>query len=144
MPTTAACPKARNRHRGGGLGRRRARGERGGGQVSIAYLGVASILFPLLFGIMQYGLWYHARQALLGAAQTAVSIDRASEGAGGISAGTSVASQAGVRNVSLSEARTAATVTVTATGDADFIIKVPGISHIRQTVTAPVERFTTP
>lgn len=144
VPTTVVCPGAGRPGRSLSLGRRRVRGDRGGGQVSISYVLVAALLLPLLFGIIQYGLWYNAKQALLGAAQTAASIDRAADGAGGITSGTSVATQAGVRNVTLSEQVSATTVTVTAEGDADLIITMPGITHIRQSVSAPVERFTTP
>lgn len=116
------------------------RGEHGG-STGIGYLLAMGIVLPLLFTVAQYSLWYNAKSALLAAAQTTVGMDRASAGAGGISSGTSVAEQAGLRNVNLRETQTATTITVTATGDADYMINVPGLRTITESVTAPIETF---
>lgn len=124
----------------GQVGRSGRRGERGG-SVGIGYLLAMAVVLPLLFTVVQFSLWYTAKSALLASAQTAAGIDRAAASAGGITSGASVARQAGVHNVTLSETRTATTLTVTATGDADGVIRVRGLGTISQSVTAPVEKF---
>lgn len=146
---TAALVRAPTRHHvhraveaagGDQVGRSGHHGEHGG-SVGIGYLLAMAVVLPLLFTVVQFSMWYTAKSALLASAQTAAGIDRAASSAGGITSGTSVARQAGVHNVTLSETRTATTLTVTATGDAAGVIRVRGLGTITQSVTAPVEKF---
>jgi hypothetical protein len=100
----------------------------------------------LIFGIIQGALWFHARNLALGAAQEGVRVASAEGGAGGAErAHQFVRDLTGgtlIRDLDVSESATGEAVTITVTGKAPSL--VPGVSGVavRQSATAPVERFT--
>ena len=138
MNATTQLPAAR-----GGATRRTA-SEHGSAAVQTA------ILFPvvllLIFGIIQGALWFHARNVALGAAQEGVRVASAEGGASGADrAHEFVRDLTGgtlIRDLDVSESATGEAVTITVTGKAPSL--VPGVSGVtvRQSATAPVERFT--
>jgi len=123
---------------------RRTASEHGSAAVQTA------ILFPvvllLIFGIIQGALWFHARNVALGAAQEGVRVASAEGGASGADrAHEFVRDLTGgtlIRDLDVSESATGEAVTITVTGKAPSL--VPGVSGVtvRQSATAPVERFT--
>ena len=123
--------------------RTRRHGERGGVQ-STGFVLIAPALVLVIFGGMQVAVWYHAKDVVLSAAQTAADIERvAGRSGGGAEAATSVANHGGVDDVSVSMDRGAQMVTVTVRGRAHMFIDLP-LSTITQSVTVPRERVTTP
>lgn len=120
-----------------------ARGERGGAQ-STGFVLIAPALMLAIFGGMQVAVWYHAKDVVLSAAQTAADTERvAGQGGGGAAAAAAVANRGGVNDVTVAVDRGAATVTVSVRGRAQMFIDLP-LSTITQTVTVPRERVTTP
>ena len=121
--------------------RRRLRDERGTTTIQVA------ILFPVvLFWIMlivQYGLWWHAKQVANAAASEAVDAAQVSSGTAtdGEDAAAAYLAQAGnLDNVTISVSREPTTVTVEVRGDAPRL--VPGFEwSVTARSTAPVERF---
>lgn len=121
----------------------RRRGERGGVQ-STEFVLIAPALILVIFGGMQVAVWYHAKDVVLSAAQTAADVERvAGRSGGGAAAAAAVAERGGVDDVSVGVDRGAQLVTVTVRGRADMFIDLP-LSTITQTVTVPRERVTTP
>jgi Flp pilus assembly protein TadG len=123
---------------------RRAASERGSAAVQTAILFPVALL--LIFGIIQGALWYHARNVALGAAQEGVRVASAEGGGGGADrAHEFVRDLTGgtlIRDLDVSESATGEAVTITVTGKAPSLI--PGVSGVtvRQSATAPIERFT--
>lgn len=120
---------------------RRFRDERGMTTIQVA------ILFPVvLFWIMlivQYGLWWHAKQVANAAAAEAVDAAQISTGTArdGEDAAASYLAQSGnLDNVTITVTREPAVVTVEVHGDAPQL--VPGVAwSVTARSTAPVERF---
>jgi Flp pilus assembly protein TadG len=110
----------------------------------------SAILFPivllLVFGIIQGALWFHARNIALGAAQEGARVASAEGGAGGeLRAHEFVRNLTGgtlIRDLEVSGTATGEAVTITVAGNAPGL--VPGVSGltVRQSATAPIERFT--
>lgn len=106
-----------------------------------------AVLFPaLLFGIMlivQYGLWFHAKQVVETAAAEAVDAAQTPTGteADGTAAAASLLATSGnLTGVRVSVDRTPTVVTVQITGDAPQL--VPGFRFsVEARAEAPVERF---
>ncbi len=106
-----------------------------------------AVLFPaLLFGIMlivQYGLWFHAKQVVETAAAEAVDAAQTPTGteADGTAAAESLLATSGnLTGVRVSVDRTSTVVTVQITGDAPQL--VPGFRFsVEARAEAPVERF---
>lgn len=106
-----------------------------------------AVLFPaLLFGIMlivQYGLWFHAKQVVETAAAEAVDAAQTPTGteADGTAAAESLLATSGnLTGVRVSVDRTPTVVTVQITGDAPQL--VPGFRFsVEARAEAPVERF---
>ena len=117
------------------------RDERGMTTIQVA------ILFPVvLFWIMlivQYGLWWHAKQVANAAAAEAVDAAQVSTGTArdGEDAAASYLAQAGnLDNVTITVTREPATVTAEIHGDAPRL--VPGFAwSVTARGAAPVERF---
>ena len=120
---------------------RRVRDERGMTTIQVA------ILFPVvLFWIMlivQYGLWWHAKQVANAAAAEAVDAAQVSSGSArdGEDAAASYLAQSGnLDNVTITVSREPTVVTVEVRGAAPQL--VPGFEwSVTARSTAPVERF---
>ena len=120
---------------------RRVRDERGMTTIQVA------ILFPvILFWIMlivQYGLWWHAKQVANAAAAEAVDAAQVSTGSArdGEDAAASYLAQSGnLDNITVTVSREPTVVTVEVRGDAPQL--VPGFAwSVTARSTAPVERF---
>ena len=120
---------------------RRVRDERGMTTIQVA------ILFPVvLFWIMlivQYGLWWHAKQVVNAAAAEAVDAAQVSTGSArdGEDAAASYLAQSGnLDNITVTVSREPTVVTVEVRGDAPQL--VPGFAwSVTARSTAPVERF---
>jgi Flp pilus assembly protein TadG len=121
--------------------RRRHQDERGITTIQVAIL-FPVILFWLLL-IVQYGLWWHAKQVANAAAAEAVDAAQISTGTSrdGEHAAASYLSQSGnLSNVVITVAREPASVTAEVHGDAPRL--VPGFEwSVTARRTAPVERF---
>ncbi|HEY5846228.1 MAG TPA: pilus assembly protein, partial [Microlunatus sp.] len=91
----------------------RAHNERGGSQSVAAILVGPVVLFAIL-AVFQASVWYSGRQATLSAAQAAAEAERVLHPAGGAgqAAASSIASQRGLDDVSVSVSRGVETVTV--------------------------------
>jgi Flp pilus assembly protein TadG len=119
----------------------RFRDERGMTTIQVA------ILFPVvLFWIMlivQYGLWWHAKQVANAAAAEAVDAAQVSSGTtrDGEDAAASYLAQSGnLDDITITVSREPTTVTVEVHGDAPRL--VPGIEwSVTARSSAPVERF---
>lgn len=111
-----------------------------------------TVLFPvvllLVFGIIQGALWYHARNVALAAATEGLESARVATGTSstGQNAASAFVAAAGgsdvLVEVNISTSRTPTQASVTVTGQSISVI--PGLPGppVSQTVTGPVERFT--
>lgn len=121
--------------------RRRLRGERGMTTIQVAIL-FPVVLFWLML-IVQYGLWWHAKQVANAAAAEAVDAAKVPTGTGrdGENAAASYLSQSGnLSNVTITVTRQTATVTAQVHGDAPHL--VPGFEwSVTARSAGPVERF---
>ena len=111
-----------------------------------------AVVFPItlliVFGIIQFGIWYHANDIAQAAAQQAV---RSASAYGGTRAdGTQEAGQVLAQNASgliihtqVACNRNPNTATVTVTGDALQVIPFIPLP-VRATATSPVEAFRPP
>ncbi len=119
----------------------RWRDERGMTTIQVA------ILFPVvLFWIMlivQYGLWWHAKQVANAAAAEAVDAAQVSSGSardGEDAAASYIAQSGNLDNITITVSREPTVVTVEVRGDAPQL--VPGFEwSVTARSTAPVERF---
>lgn len=126
----------------------RQRDERGSFTLELTTL--FPIVLLLIFSTVQGGLYFHARNVALAAAQEGVRVARAEDGtkeAGG-GAARSFVEQAGgegvLIGVRVTPTRTATKATITVSGKAMSAIPgMPGFT-ITQTAEGPVERFTNP
>ena len=118
--------------------------ERGSAAVQTAML--FPVVLLLVFGIIQGALWFHARNIALGAAQEGARAASAEGGAGGEQrAREFVSNLTGgtlIRELDVRETATGEMVTITVVGNAPSL--VPGVTGltVRQSATAPIERFT--
>lgn len=111
-----------------------------------------AILFPIVltltFGAIQVGLWYSARnmcQAAAEAGARAAKVQNAPSGAGATAARTYLRDVAGglVVTPAVIEGRTATTVNVQCSGQAENVIPLPGLNiAVDQSARAGIERFT--
>lgn len=120
---------------------RRVRDERGMTTIQVAIL-FPVILFWLML-IVQYGLWWHAKQVANAAAAEAVDAAQVSTGSArdGEDAAASYLAQSGnLDNITVTVSREPTVVTVEVRGDAPQL--VPGFAwSVTARSTAPVERF---
>lgn len=122
----------------------KTRGDRGA--LTLSYVIVLPVFLAGIMIIVQASAWYLARQAALAAARHGADVARTANpppGSGAQSAIAFAASAApGFLLAPAATVRVGAdhTVVVTVTGDAPSL--VPGLPiHVREVVTAPVERF---
>ena len=111
-----------------------------------------AILFPLVltltFGAVQTGLWFEARSMCQAAAEAGVRAGKvlhAPTGAGAAAARTYLAdiSNGLVASPNVTETRTAATIDITCSGQAQNVIPLPGLNiAVVQSSHAGIERFT--
>jgi Flp pilus assembly protein TadG len=108
-----------------------------------------AILWPLLMlatlGIIQSGIWLHARNVAFRAATVAVDAARGSYGstADAEAAARVVAEAGGLKQVQVSVVRRAAVVDVTVRARAVLILDL-GLGSLTASASAPVERVTQP
>ncbi|HKA69278.1 MAG TPA: TadE/TadG family type IV pilus assembly protein [Actinomycetes bacterium] len=133
-------------------GIRRIRRDREGGDVALEMVLLAPIIIFMIFVVIQFALWYHARHVVTVAAQEGARVARASntsaaaaERAGRDRAYAFIDTIGGsiVEDPNVVVNRGAATVTVRVTGTAIHI--VPGLRlQVRGQSAGPVERFVPP
>jgi Flp pilus assembly protein TadG len=108
-----------------------------------------AILWPLLMlatlGIIQSGIWLHARNVAFRAATVAVDTARGSYGsaADAEAAARVVAEAGGLKQVQVSVVRRAAVVDATVRAHAVLILDL-GLGSLTASASAPVERVTQP
>jgi Flp pilus assembly protein TadG len=133
-------------HRAVGEAKRRAADERGASAIDMA------IIFPivifLIFGIIQFGVWYHANNIARAAAQEgarAASAYSSTASAGAASAQRVLAENANgmISHTSVIPYRDQNVATVTVKGEALHVIPFIPLS-ITVSATAPVEAFRPP
>ncbi len=111
---------------------------------STAWAVLVPLLLTLVLGLVQTGVWLHARQAAATAAQTA------SEHLAGLAANEPaardtahrMASRAGLAGVRVEVTRTASEVSVEVTGAAPMML--PGEVRVSARATHPLERVSRP
>jgi Flp pilus assembly protein TadG len=121
--------------------RQRLRDERGMSTVQVAILFPAVLIWLML--IVQYGLWWHAKQVANAAASEGVEaaqVGGASESDGEAAVAKYLAEAGNLDNVTVTVDRQAEVVIVEVRGEAPQL--VPGISwSVAARSTEPVERF---
>jgi Flp pilus assembly protein TadG len=118
--------------------------DRGASSVEVVVL--FPLVFLLLLGMVQGGLWFHARAVALGAAQEGARVAAAetSTAGAGIAAATSFIADAGsgvVVDPAVTGSRTGTTATVTVTGQAQSLVPFLNPS-VAQSASFPTERVT--
>ena len=120
---------------------RRVRDERGMTTIQVAILFPVVLFWTML--IVQYGLWWHAKQVANAAAAEAVDAAQVSTGSArdGEDAAASYLAQSGnLDNITVTVSREPTVVTVEVRGEAPQL--VPGFAwSVTARSTAPVERF---
>ena len=125
--------------------RRRLAGDRGAGSAELVV--ATPLLMLLILLVIQFGIWAHATHVAQVTAEEALAAAR-------VQGGTAAAGQDRARQVlgqfggailigpHVSVTRTATTVTVRITADAERIVPLPGLTlPVTVTVTGTVERF---
>lgn len=131
---------------------RRIRRDRQGGDVALEMVLLAPIIIFMIFVVIQFALWYHARHVVTVAAQEGARVARAAntsaaaaERAGRDRAYAFIDTLGGsiVEDPNVVVNRGVATVTVRVTGTAIHI--VPGLRlQVRGQSAGPIERFVPP
>ena len=119
-----------------------ARNERGGSQSVAAVLVGPVVLFAIL-AVFQASVWYSSRQATLSAAQAAAEAERVlhpTSGAGQAAA-SSIATQRGLEDLSVSVSRGAETVTVVVSARAPLFVDI-GVGRFTEQASMARERVT--
>jgi Flp pilus assembly protein TadG len=130
----------------GASGRRRAGGTDERGLSSSTQL---AVVFPLLMlltlGIVQAGLWLHARNVAQRAATAAVDVARGSYGTAGEGEqrARDLAAAAGLSDVTVHVDRGPQRVTAAVSAHATLVLDL-GLGPIRETASAPRERVSAP
>jgi len=123
-------------------------GRRDRGSLSLELAILFGLVITLTFGAIQAGMWFSARSMCQAAAEAGVRAGKvlhAPPGAGAGAARAYLSDVAGglVVAPAVSEARTAATVDVRCSGQAQNVIPLPGFNvTVGQSSTAGIERFT--
>lgn len=131
------------------LGRLRARvrGRDDRGSMSLELVIVFPAVLLIIGGVIQAGLYYHARNLALAAAQEglrAARVENGTAGAGGQRAREFLGAAGGdvITAISITPTRTATDARITVSGRSLGIL--PGVSlPVSQTAAGPVERITT-
>ncbi|WP_122788293.1 TadE family protein [Cutibacterium modestum] len=116
--------------------------QRGGGSASVGMLLLVPAIMLIAFGGIEIGLWYHAHQSTLAAAQSAAEAQRVVHPDPGSAqeAAERITSHGGVRDTRISVSDDGATVTVTVSGRAPSMLglHLPAVSS---TTSMPKERL---
>lgn len=116
--------------------------QRGGGSASLGMLVLLPAIMLLAFGGVEMGLWYHARQATIAAAQSAVEAQRVVYPVPGSAreAAQQITSHGGVRDVQVSVSDDGRTVTATVTGHAQSMLGLT-LPALSSTASMPKDRL---
>lgn len=116
--------------------------QRGGGSASVGMLLLMPAIMLLAFGGIEVGMWCHAHQSTIAAAQSAAEAQRVVHPAPGSAqeAASQITSHGGVRDTRISVSDDGATVTVTVVGRAPSMLglHLPAVSS---TASMPKERL---
>lgn len=123
----------------------RARGAERGLTNSVQFAVIVPALMMATFGLIQAGLWLHARNVAAEAVTAAADVARNYDGdpAAARRAARRIADVGGLTDVRLTVTRQQQQVAVTMVARAPVIFDL-GLSRITETATAPLERVTTP
>jgi len=112
---------------------------------SVQFALVWPVLMLVTLGIIQAGVWLHARNVAQRAVTAAVDSARGSSGSASQAQelGADLARTGGLTDVSLSVSRGATSVTATVTADVPLILDL-GLGRLQESASAPLERVTPP
>lgn len=112
---------------------------------SVQFALVWPVLVLVTLGILQAGLWLHARNVAHRVVIAAVDMARGSAGSADEAheLGVDLARAGGLENVTLVVSRGPRSVTATVTGEAPVLLDL-GLARVQETVTAPLEQVTPP
>lgn len=111
---------------------------------------IAPVLFLALLAIVQFGLYFHAKNVAEQAAQEGAAAARAFDGTEGSAKGVtedylSALGESTLQGQSVSVNRGTQTASVTVRGTALSLIPIPGLAlQIEETASGPVERYVPP
>lgn len=115
------------------------------GSVTLETVILFPVLLTMLFGAVQAGLWFHARNTAITAAQEGARASSAyqSSSGRGEEAARAFAADAGASGIQVNSSRGATTTTVTVTVEAPNLLPwvIPAMP-ITQSASMPVERIT--
>jgi hypothetical protein len=103
------------------------------------------VLLLVTLGILEAGIWLHARNVAERAASAAVDSARGSFGTAGEAQrlGVDLARAGGLQDVSLAVSRNPTSVTATLTARAPLLLDL-GLGQLHESASAPLERVTPP
>lgn len=103
------------------------------------------VLLLVTLGIIEAGIWLHARNVAERAASAAVDAARGSFGTSGEARqlGVDLARAGGLQDVTLDVSRDATSVTATLTARAPLLLDL-GLGALHESASAPLERVTPP
>ncbi|WP_375424463.1 TadE/TadG family type IV pilus assembly protein [uncultured Friedmanniella sp.] len=112
---------------------------------SIQLAVVWPVLLLVTLGIIQAGIWLHARNVAERAAAAVVDVARGTDGSSGAAAelGEDLARAGGLTGVTVTVVRGPAQVSARVSGDAPLMLDL-GLGKISETAAAPLERVTAP
>jgi hypothetical protein len=112
---------------------------------SVQFAVVWPVLLLVTLGILQAGIWLHARNVAERAASAAVDVARGSFGTPGEAQqlGVHLAQAGGLQEVSVVVSRGATAVSATLTARAPLLLDL-GLGQLHESASAPLERVTPP
>lgn len=112
---------------------------------SLQFAAVWPLLMLVTLGVIEGGLWLHARNVAERAAIAAVGAASGSHGSADAARelGSHLAGSGGLSDVTVEVSRTATAVTVAVSADAPLVLDL-GLGRVRETAAGPVERVTGP
>ncbi|WP_157683460.1 TadE family protein [Microlunatus soli] len=108
-----------------------------------------AVIFPalmlIIFGMIQAGIWLHARNVAGEAANAAADVARSYRGDAGRARQVAykITAVGGLRDVTVAVVRQQGRVDVTLTGRAPIVFDI-GLATVSESASAPLERVTTP
>jgi Flp pilus assembly protein TadG len=112
---------------------------------SVQFALVWPVLMLVTLGILQAGIWLHARNVAHRVVTAAVDTARGSAGSldEARELGADLARAGGLGDVTLQVSRGPRSVTATVTGEAPLVLDL-GLGRVQETASAPLERVTPP